>query len=207
MENGILELIRAATNFLNSSANVEKSWLDIVLTSPAISTLIGALIALAGTFASVWVTEKRKAKELNAEKCEKQLMELYNPLVFLLERTTAIYELFNLEEKRTNPGVKTLDLLLDGHSFSAEDNYFLEEIIEHNKKIEKLISDHSGYIDKELMEPLVKLVEHYDLIERAKRGELSQRAEYRSHTYPKDVVSKVKEKQEELYNKLESYRK
>lgn len=202
MEESIQELIQAATNYLQSHANSSKSLWETILYSPGITTLIGAVLGIFTTLLSTNLLNSQNDKKCLREKHEAQLREFYNPLIFLLEQTTAIYKLFNLEEKKKNPDVKTLNLLLDEHKFSKEDCNFLEKIIENNKRISKLISEHSGLIDEDFLEPLVTLVEHYELIERAYKGELTARDEYRQHTYPRDITRIIKKRRDEIQSKL-----
>lgn len=206
MQEIILELVHAATNYLNSHSAVGKSLWETVLYSPGFTTFFGAILGVFTTILSTKMLNSQKNKAVVAEKYEVQLKEFYNPLIFLLEKTTAIYKLFNIDEKKKNPNVKTLDLLLDGHSFSNEDNQFLEEIIENNKAISKLISEHSGYVDEAFLAPLVELVEHYDLIERAYKKELPPRDEYRQHTYPRNITETIKKRRDEISKIIERNR-
>lgn len=202
MEESIQELIKATTIFLQNHSADSKTFLETILYSPGVTTFLGAVLGIITTIVSTKLLASQKNKEVLHEKYETELKEFYNPLIFLLEQTTAIYKLFNIEEKKKNPNVKTLDLLLDGHEFSKEDNNFLEKIINNNKEISKLISEHSGYIDEEFLEPVIALVEHYDLIERAYKKELSSRDEYRQHTYPRDITARIKERRDQIQAKL-----
>lgn len=202
MEESVQELINAATIYLQNHSTDNNSMWETLLYSPGFTTFLGALLGIVTTIVSTKLLASQKNKEVLCEKYETQLKEFYNPLIFLLEQTTAIYKLFNIEEKKKNPNVKTLDLLLDGHEFSKEDKNFLEKIIYNNKEISRLISEHSGCIDEEFLEPVIALVEHYDLIEQAYKKELSPRDEYRQHTYPRDITERIKKRRDQIQSKL-----
>lgn len=206
MEQSIQELIQAASNYLQSHANSSKSIWETIFNSPGFTTLIGVALGMVSTVISSKLLSSQNYKERLRAKYEAQLNEFYNPLIFLLEQTTAIYKLFNIEEKKKDPKVKTLNLLLDGHNFSKEDTNFLEKIINNNNEISKLISKHSGLIDEELLESLVMLTEHYDLIECAYNGDLTPREEYRQHTYPAEITAKIKNERNKIQKKLSKIR-
>lgn len=209
MEEQILNLIQAITSFINQSANTKETWFQVFMNSSAGSAIIGAigviiggLIALATNSYSAKMQMKQSRNEKMRIKYEQQLYEFYNPLVFLLERTTAEYHLFALEEKKADKQTRTLTLLLDGHEFSEYDRSLLEEIIEYNNQISKLITSNSRFIDNELVSPLVELVNHYALIERAYKGNLQNNTVNREHTYPRDILSKLKDKQKSIVEEL-----
>lgn len=202
MEEQIQQLLQAATDFLNSNI-ANGTWIKTLLYSPLFTTFAGAAVALLAPYLATNLQGRQRRNEQLRKKYEEQLNEFYNPLIFLLERTTAVYKLFNLEEKKKNEDVKTLELLLDGHTFSPDDLILLDEIIEYNKKIATLISSYGRHISPDILSSLIELVNHYELIERARQGKLENIPEYRACTYPRDILDVLKKKQRDIYEKLD----
>ena len=201
-QENIMKLIEALTKYFEAAATNGKTWFEVLFSSPAVVALIGALAA----FVPVHITSRRSIKDKEKDQIEKALKEFYNPLLFLLKRQKAIYEVFNLSikrEKGDTDDTRTLDLLLSGHGFSPEDMMLLEDIMTIGKRIKELVINNPGYIfSEQLMDQLVKLIEHYDILERAKEGKLTNREEYKGYRFPRQidelVLNEVKSLNEQL---------
>ncbi len=201
-QESIMKLIDTLTKYFETAATNGKTWFEVLFSSPALVALIGALAA----FLPVHIISKRSIKDKEKDRIEKALKEFYNPLLFLLKRQKGIYQVFNLsirQAKGDEEDTRTLDLLLRGHKFSPEDMMLLEDIMTIGKRIKELVINNPGYISSEqLMDQLVKLIEHYDILERAKNGKLTNREEYKDYRFPREidalVLNEVKSLNEQL---------
>lgn len=191
------QLIEALTHYFETASSNGKSWLEVLLSSPALIAAIGALAA----FLPVYFTNLSNKRGKEKERIQSELNEFYNPLLFLLKRQEAIYSIFNLEAKKQGD-VRTLELILSGASFSQEDMAHLNEIMAISEEIKQLVLEHPEYISKELMDPLVKLIEHYDLLKLATENQLTNREEYKRYVFPREINGIVEEKVNSLNEKL-----
>lgn len=197
------ELIQSLITYLNENAG-SSSWTEYFL--PLFSTVLGAIIALIPVFLTIRSDKNdRKASEI-----KRQLHDFYNPLLFLLRKDTAFYNIFNLQAKKTaadnNMEYRTLVFLVTGQhnskKFSETDKFLLQEILSINEQIVQLISKNMGNIDEDISQSLVELCRHYELLRLAEQGKIADSSEYKQYVYPRDIDAKVERKVEELYKKL-----
>lgn len=199
----INELIQALITYLNGNSGAS-DWLEPFI--PLLSTIIGAAIALIPIF----ITNRREKNARKATEIKCQLHDFYNPLLFLIRKNTAFYEIFNLNAKKEAENNKseyrTLEFLItrqhESENFSETDKYLLTEILDINEQIVQLISNNMGAIDEGIRQPLVDLCRHYEMLRLAEQGKLANELEYKKYTYPRDIDTKVENKIIELYQKL-----
>lgn len=197
------ELIQTLINYLNESSG-SSGWLEHVI--PFASTVLGAIIALVPVF----ITVRRDRNDRRAAEIKKQLYDFYNPLLFLLRKNTAFYDMFNLIAKKeaVDEGneYRTLEFLVDGKhktgDFSETDKFLLQEILSINEQIVQLISKNMGNLDEEISESLVELCRHYEMLRLAEQGKVANLPEYMKCVYPRDIYSKVEKIVVELYKRL-----
>lgn len=199
----INELIQSLINYLNENAGSSSRFEYII---PFVSTILGAIIALVPVF----ITIRRDRKDRKEAEIKRQLYDFYNPLLFLLRKDTAFYDIFNLRAKKeaTDKGseYRTLEFLITGQhkadDFSETDKYLLQEILSINEQIVQLISKNMGNIAEDISEPLVGLCRHYELLRLAEQGKIADLSEYKQYVYPRDIYSKVECIVSKLYKNL-----
>lgn len=151
-------------------------------------------------FTTHWA-EKQTEKKQKIEEYEKKLKDFYNPLYFLIVKNTKLYEIFKVDKKYKNK--RTLLILLDQKDvLSDADKSILEEIIANNHEILQLINQNAGYIEDDMMDDFVELARHYVLLEKAFQNKLPNLPEYREHTYPRDINTKIKNKVKALRSEI-----
>lgn len=200
----INELIQALIDYLNGNSNSSTNWMELIL--PFLGTLIGAFI----TLITVHITNSKTKKEKRVAEIQRKLNDFYKPLLFLLKKDSAFFDIFNLEAKKvaqsTGIEYRTLDFLITGKhqssNFSETDKYLLNEILVINSQISDLIVKNMGLIDKDLYQPLIELSRHYELLRLAENGKIENEDVYKKYVYPIDIKDKVQLKVDELYDEL-----
>lgn len=200
----INELIQALIDYLNGNSNTSTNWMELIL--PFLGTLLGAFI----TLFTVHITNSKNKKEKRVAEIQRKLNDFYKPLLFLLKKDSAFFDIFNLEAKKvaqsTGIEYRTLDFLISGKhqssTFSETDKYLLKEILVINSQISDLIVKNMGLIDKDLYQPLIELSRHYELLRLAEHGKIENEDVYKKYVYPIDIKEKVQLKVDELYDEL-----
>ncbi|MBE5037682.1 hypothetical protein INF35_07785 [Subdoligranulum sp. DSM 109015] len=200
MPDNLLTLIDTAINYLNANMPTNNFW-GALFDSTIFSTFVGAAISLVITRCTTHWAEKQTEKKQKIEEYEKKLKDFYNPLYFLIVKNTKLYEIFKVDKKYKNK--RTLLILLDQKDvLSDADKSILEEIIANNHEILQLINQNAGYIEDDMMDDFVELARHYVLLEKAFQNKLPNLPEYREHTYPRDINTKIKNKVKALRSEI-----
>lgn len=202
------ELIQALIDFLNQNTDSTANLIEKILSSPMVSTLIGATIA---AFPIILKETREKKRKQDAE-IQQLLQNFYNPLLFLLKKASAYYKIFNLkakeEYKKASKEYRTLKFFVTErktkNDLSQADLIIFEKILDINKNITNLISQNIGYIDKDLVSKLVELSQHYEMLVLASEGKLDYQKEYEEYVYPTDIEETVEKLIQQLYSKTTS---
>ena len=207
-QENIIRLIDALTKYLETASGNGKTWVEVVFASPALVAAIGALAAIL----PVYFTNRKSRKDKEKERIQKELKEFYIPLQYMLKRQKVIAKMFKKsiqeqineqsEQGKQEEEIRTLELLLENYTFSPEDERHLNEIMLVGEEIKKLVEENPGYISAELMDSLVELIQHYDVLRLAKTGQLSNREEYKKYVFPRKIDDMVNKTVEDLNKKL-----
>lgn len=179
------------------SANI-----DVILPSTI------TLITVIWTINSSRTSYKRNIKEKEYEKCNKKLEEFYYPFLYLLGLNTSLYSCFALKEKAKDNNFRTLIALIKKHDFSATDKMILDEIINNNKEINKLILEKGLYVEKtDIRKKLIQLSTHYTVIDLAYNGKIDEYSEeYDKMVFPRGIHESISAEIQMLEDKLKELR-
>ena len=134
--------------------------------------------------------EKRKAD------AKHKLEAFYYPYLLIAKENTSLYDVFRAEHSAQDKNFRTLPALLSNKQFSDNDRAILEQIIENDHQLKKLINENANMIDDNgLREALTRSATHYTIIELAFRKKITGEVDrFRPYVHPNDVYEKVEKK-------------
>jgi hypothetical protein len=174
----------------------------IQILGPILIGLLGVGIAL---YTSI-VTQRNKKNDDERSEINKKLYEFYAPFEQLRGKSNRLYNLF-FETKDKN--FRTLTAILKGEVFSDNDKQLLEDIINIDKQLEKMIIEKSGLIDKpDLRDLLVKAATHFHIISAAYDGKINGESDrFLEYVFPRELDEKISTEISFLKAKLEELNK
>jgi len=166
-------IVQANTSI--SLNEVAKAWGPVAMGFLGIIT--GLIIAQRQNALNIRQLEISKSKE-EREEILKKLNTFYGPFKELRTQSKILYRKFapSHREEYKNRGFRfrTLSYLIEGNTFSGQDAEILNQILQIDRELAKLIESHSGVVDKpELQELLGRLGAHIRILQLACEGKLS----------------------------------
>ena len=163
------------------------------------------LLGLAGLALGYYFNRRQiKQKNIEEERKEiyKKLNSFYGPLRQLLGISFELYE--RLRASRPED-YRTLVSLLKGEKFEGNDKILLEQILEVEKAMDKLILEQSGLVDNEELHRLLsKAAAHFRLLRLAYEGNLTGQADrFKDHVFPRELTPKIEEEIRKLKARLD----
>lgn|SRR5574341_36981 len=167
-------------------------------------TLGPIIVGLAGIYFAYRMNFKMfKSKQYDDERKEiyKKLNEFYGPFQQLRNKSTNLYRLFTIGK---DADFRTLIALLDDEKFNDNDKKLIEEIINIDRQLEKLIIDKSGLIDDENIALLLgRASAHFTIISLAYTGVLRGEIErFKSYVFPRELDGMIEEYIKQLKQRL-----
>lgn len=122
------------------------------------------------------------------------------------KKSNILYKLF-IKDKGSD--FRTLLALLNGEKFYNNDKMLLNEIIEIDQKLERLIIEKSGYIENSnLSELLSKAAIHFNIMYQAYNGTLSGEVErFKEYIYPRELDEELNREVTKLKNRMRKLNK
>lgn len=186
-----------------NNPSTKEIWELVKDLSPAI---IGVLSVVA-SFLIVRITIRASKREVKRTIIQQRLSEFYSPFLDLRNKSNILYSRFQEKYREENPKYSTLQYLLDGNTFTGNDDELLKEILSIGAKCEKLIHDKAGLIDDEDLRTKVlpNLTTHYLILRMAYEGKLiGEKDRFRDLSFPINVDDLIKRKIVELEKELKN---
>lgn len=170
--------------------------------------LLPSILAIGGIYlAYLKLIKPLKANKIDAEKKEiyKKLNEFYGPFLQLRNKSYCLYKIFDEQFREKDAKFSALRYLLDGKSFSGNNDKLLQQIIEIGGKCEQLIHDKAGLIDNQTIrnEILPRLTTHFLILRLAYEGQLEGEVDrFREFTFPYQIDEMIKKRIADLEARL-----
>ena len=164
---------------------------------PSICTIV--VVFISSFF--VYRSSKKTRNQANAEKLKNDLETFYYPFLILSKRNTQIYQAFRKDPSKPEE-FSTLLALLGGDSFKDNDKILLDEIMQNDKKLNKLIQIQSKVIrNLTLAETMSRLSAHYTILGLAYERKITgEKERFEEYVHPSDAIESV----EKEIKKIES---
>lgn len=188
---------------MENQSNYASLWLDYIKT---LGPILVGLVAVYYSYRINKATLQAKYHEDEKKELFKKLNEFYGPFKQLTERNNMLFRLFTRNKEEH---YKTLPALLEGEKFEDNDKELLDQIIEIDGQISKLIIEKSGLIDdQEMSSLLAKAATHFNVITLAYKGQLRGEApRFDDYLYPRELNGKIDEQIEMIKKRLEELNK
>jgi hypothetical protein len=171
------------------------------------ATIVSLIAVLFGLLSTLLAYEynrstiKQKQQEEERKEIYTKLNSFYGPFSQCLGISFELYRLFTHANQE---GVRTLVLLLEGKKLQGNDKFLMEQILEVEAQMTKLILKKSGLVDDEdLRELLSKAATHFRLIRLAYQGVLQGEPErFADHVFPREITPRIEAEIEKLKARL-----
>lgn len=163
------------------------------------------IVGLAGLLVGYYYNKRllaQKNHEDERKEIYKKLNSFYGPMKQLLGVSFELYE--RLTSSRPK-GFRTLVALLNGEKFQGNDKILLEQILDVEEHMDRLILEQSGLVDdEELQKLLSKVSAHFRLIRLAYKGDLVGQAErFEGNVFPREITGKIEKEIARLKSRLD----
>ena len=148
---------------------------------------------------------KKDKNKVEIGRLEEKLQKFYYPYLVIARKNTVIYKIFSKKYLEEDTNYRTLISLLSGFKFNGNDKALLDEIINNDIKLNKLIMEKADVIDDaKIRELLIDSSTHYTVIELAYNGSLVGETErFYEFVHPNGVYEEVHKKVRELEARIE----
>jgi hypothetical protein len=169
-----------------------------------IKTIGPILVGLAGLWVGYYFN-KRTIKQKNVEEERKEIYKklnsFYGPLLQLLGISFELSELLRFSRPK---GFRTLIALLEGEKFVGNDKILLEQILDVEKAMDKLILEQSGLVEDEVLHALIsKVGAHFRVLRLAYEGTLTGQIDrFGEHVFPGEITPRIEQEIKRLNDRL-----
>ena len=162
------------------------------------------IVGLAGLLLAYYFNERSiKQKNVEDERKEiyKKLNSFYGPLLQLLGISFELYELLKFSRPED---YRTLISLLQGEKFEGNDKILLEQILDVEEAMDKLILEQSGLVeDKGLHDLISKVGAHFRVLRLAYKGNLTGQVDrFKEHVFPRALTPRIEQEIKRLNDRL-----
>ncbi len=164
------------------------------------------IVGLAALFVGYYYNRRllaQKNHEDERKEIYKKLNSFYGPMKQLLGVSFELYDRFTFSRPKD---FRTLVALLNGVKFEGNDKILLEQILEVEEHMDRLILEQSGLVDDEdLQKILSKVSTHFRVIRLAYKGDLvSQASRFEGNVFPREITAMIEKEIARLKNRLEA---
>ena len=194
-------------------ANAALEW------AKATSSILAAVIAVAGIFLTAWVTLRRGRLDARfnfaAEVLEfrlRQIQEFYSPALLLVEQSRNVYAKMLWTVKTEKKDISLDGFRLLDHIFHLKSDKsvgpLVQRILEIGKQLKKLISDKAGLIEGGIAPMFSEYLAHFEILEAASEQNLSAEQKEGWHElgyYPRMLNREIREGYKVVLSHVEKY--
>lgn len=169
---------------------------------PIIVGLVGILL---GYFFNIRMLRQQRHDD-EREEIYKKLNAFYGPLQQHLGKVYELYKVFTVSR---DSEFRTLKALLNGEKFKGIDKVLLEEILDIDAKMEKLIASQSGLIDTaDMRQLLAEASAHFRILRVIyDKGIQEDTPRFDTYVFPRELDEKVECEISRLKTRLEELNK
>jgi hypothetical protein len=164
------------------------------------------IVALAALLLGYYYNKRlltQKNHEDERKEIYKKLNSFYGPMKQLLGVS---FELYGRLTSSRPKEFRTLVALLKGEKFEGNDKILLEQILEVEEHMDRLVLEQSGLVDDDQLQQLLsKVSAHFRVIRLAYKGDLvGQASRFEGNVFPRDITAMIEKEITRLKNRLEA---